>query len=398
MDSDNDIEVDDNIQYFARKKNNSGLHKYESNSFENKKSNPLICVNGTGEGEGSSDVLYKVNIDVDRSTVRKIEKNTNSGKIVDEDSDSFSDNYEEFVRMSSIETKKLLNNVQHLQQQMVSFDEEVNINKRPVELISFNTYPTEEKEEDVSPKTATATAVGRREGNSVTPSSAVQDVLNTDSAKDEIMPVYMPMPIPMPMKCHDGNPRDQIIRMREDRLKCIQPVSVNASGSGSGSHWNLKQNYMMSLLSPSNVSKSTLSASASASASVSGCKQSSFPASSGWTLKKQFKNVFSSQSVSSTSPTTGNFCSGQSNIFDVLIRRFSHFIPTNFISFCFIFINDSSCQAFIQKQPPILTAIVILKSPCHLTKQRSILFILNQIILVLVEFFFRTHQVTAAGT
>ena len=311
MDSDNDNdEVDDKSQYFARKNNNSGLHKYEINSFENKKSDQLICVNGTGEGEGdgegSSDVLYKVNIDVDSSTVRKIEKYTNSGIIADEDSDSFSDNYKEFVRMSSIETEKLLSNVQQLQQQMVSFDEEVNSNnKRPVERRSFNSsHPTEEKEEDVCAKTATATAVGKP--------SAVQDITNTDLAKDEIMPEYMPIPLPMSMptsvamKSNDGNPRDQIVRMRDDRLKCVQPVSVSisgsGSGSGSGSHWNLKHNLMMSLLSPSNVSKSCVSASASASS----CKQSSFQASSGWTLKKQFKSVFSSQSVSSTSPTTGD--------------------------------------------------------------------------------------------
>ena len=272
MDSDN--EVDDKIQFFQRKKKNANLHKHCINSMKEKKTDQSICVNELS-GVGICDELYKVKIDVDSSTVRKIET-------VDEN--SFSDNLRRFPDISH--DKNIVSKLFNDGQQIVNYKEEDN--SRPDES-RFNTYPTEEKEEVDAKSVVAATAVitVRRDkiiDSEVKPPTTMQVVTINDLIKNNITP----MPIHMPVKNHDVNPRDQISRMKNDRLTCIQIVS--------GSHWNIKDNLLMksntSILSPSNKNNSG--------------KHSSFAALSGWTLKKQFKNVFSSPSVSSTSPTTGN--------------------------------------------------------------------------------------------
>ena len=315
LDSDN--EGDDNIQYFARKKNNSGLHRYDSNSLKDKKNEKMICVNETDGGGGSSDVLYKLNVDVDNSRLREIEKNKNCENIIDENTESFADNLRKFPDVSGIEmtVSELLND----EGQMVSYEED---NRRPVDL-SFSTYPTEEKEEDCATTTAVAAAVTTTTTVTATltstatatltrniiveseiPSSftTLEEVTTNVVTKDDIMPMQVPMPmslpmqVPMPLKSHDVNSREQIPRRKNDRLKRLQTDS-----------WNRKDNLTME--SNTNTSTNTSASLLSPTDKSSSGKHSSFAALSGWTLKKQFKNVFGSQSVPSTSPTTGTLLS-----------------------------------------------------------------------------------------
>ena len=298
------------------------MHKYDGTTVKDKKNDQSICVNDAEEGEASSDVLYKLNIDVESPTMRKIENNQSSENVIHGKSDAISVNLSQFHDMSDNDmiASRSLNDEQGL----VNFDSEGENNRRGE--LSFNreTYPTEEKEEQMyararaptivpmtAPVTTTTAAVTTTTAAAVTtvttkddtPESEIshtefKEFSRTDIMKDNTVPM-------VPMKSIDTMPTmpmkrlEMSSRLKNDRVKCIQtgPTSGNAGSSswnpGSGS-WTLRDNLMMK----SNTGTGLLSPSKSN-------KYSTFAALSGWTLKKQFKNVFSSQSVSSTSPTTG---------------------------------------------------------------------------------------------
>ena len=284
------------------------MHKYDGNTVKGTKNDLSTCVNDTEGGEASSDVMCKINIDVHSTTMRKIENNQNSENTIDGKSDAISVNLSEFHIMS--DNERIASRTSN-DEQGVNFDGE---NNRRGEL-NFNTetYPSEEKEEqmyararapNIVPMTATVTtaavttaaaAVTTKDNTTefeITHTS-FKEFIRNDIMKDDTVPM-------MPMKSMDTMPivpmksLDMISRLKNDRIKCIQ-TAPNSGNAGSGS-WTLRDNLMM---------KSSTGTGTGLLSPGKSNKHSTFAVLSGWTLKKQFKNVFSSQSVSSTSPTTG---------------------------------------------------------------------------------------------
>jgi hypothetical protein len=286
------------------------MHKYDVTTVKDKKNDQSICVNDAQEGEASSDVLYELNVEVESPTMREIENSQNSENIVHGKSDAISVNLREFHDMSDNEmiVSRSLND----EQRLVIFDSEDDNNRRGELSFNSETYPTEEKEEQmyararaptIVPITATAPVttaaaaaalptVTTRDNNAESEiTTAFKEFIRNDILKDNTVPI-VPMKSIDTMSMMPMRSLDMSSRLKNDHVKCMQ-TGPDSGNPGSGS-WTLRDNLMMKsstgtgLLSPSKSNK-----------------HSTFAALSGWTLKKQFKNVFSSQSVSSTSPTTG---------------------------------------------------------------------------------------------